>query len=325
MSAKPDLTVWGRSFDDFDDFASAARDWDVDFRQLDRGPFRGELLQAISERRHVARARLGRGLLQQGSPPKGLRTFVVPAEPTIQFHWRGEDVSGDDLLAFPLGGELHAVSGPDFDVFLFSVSETLLAEAAELAGTPEAAESLARGEVFACDPRAMRALRKLFSRICHRLTRLGGQPPDPGLEHQLEFELPCQIVRALNNSGSSSCRATSQWRNRVVKEAEGYVRERAHEAPTVRDLCEGVGVSVRSLELAFREVYGLSPKAFVQAVRLNGVRKALREAHPSAVTVSDVANAWGFWHLGQFAADYRRHFGELPSQTLRFSPLSQRT
>jgi transcriptional regulator GlxA family with amidase domain len=31
--------------------------------------------------------------------------------------------------------------------------------------------------------------------------------------------------------------------------------------------------------------------------------------------IADAANAWGFWHMGQFAKDYRTLFGELPSQT----------
>jgi AraC family ethanolamine operon transcriptional activator len=35
----------------------------------------------------------------------------------------------------------------------------------------------------------------------------------------------------------------------------------------------------------------------------------------SADTVGDVAARWGFWHLSRFAADYRQHFGELPSAT----------
>jgi AraC family ethanolamine operon transcriptional activator len=32
--------------------------------------------------------------------------------------------------------------------------------------------------------------------------------------------------------------------------------------------------------------------------------------------VHEVAQRWGFWHTGEFAADYCRLFGELPSQTL---------
>ena len=30
---------------------------------------------------------------------------------------------------------------------------------------------------------------------------------------------------------------------------------------------------------------------------------------------ANVAHRWGFWHMGQFARDYRRLFGELPSET----------
>ena len=43
----------------------------------------------------------------------------------------------------------------------------------------------------------------------------------------------------------------------------------------------------------------------------------LRGADPSRTRIADVANEWGFWHMGQLAADYRRHFGENPSETLR--------
>jgi AraC family ethanolamine operon transcriptional activator len=35
------------------------------------------------------------------------------------------------------------------------------------------------------------------------------------------------------------------------------------------------------------------------------------------VRIGDVAARWGFWHFSQFSADYRRMFGELPSETLR--------
>lgn len=69
------------------------------------------------------------------------------------------------------------------------------------------------------------------------------------------------------------------------------------------------------MRYAFRELFGVSPKRYLQAVRLNGVRRDLLAATPEA-KIADVANRWGFWHLGQFAADYRRQFDELPSETL---------
>ena len=33
-------------------------------------------------------------------------------------------------------------------------------------------------------------------------------------------------------------------------------------------------------------------------------------------TITDLATQWGFWHMSQFAADYKRLFGELPSETI---------
>jgi AraC family ethanolamine operon transcriptional activator len=33
-------------------------------------------------------------------------------------------------------------------------------------------------------------------------------------------------------------------------------------------------------------------------------------------SIIELAGIHGFWHMGQFAADYRRIYGELPSATL---------
>jgi len=36
----------------------------------------------------------------------------------------------------------------------------------------------------------------------------------------------------------------------------------------------------------------------------------------SSITISEIANRWGFRHMGRFAPDFRILFGELPTQTL---------
>ena len=85
----------------------------------------------------------------------------------------------------------------------------------------------------------------------------------------------------------------------------------------VGDICAAAQVSQRTLEYAFIERFGVIPKAYLKIYRLNSVRRQLRLGTPQTDKVSDIANEWGFWHLGQFAADYRAQFDELPSQTLQ--------
>jgi AraC family ethanolamine operon transcriptional activator len=76
-----------------------------------------------------------------------------------------------------------------------------------------------------------------------------------------------------------------------------------------------VGVSRRTLEYAFQERFGLSPKAYMLARRLGEVRAELRQ-DDGELSITRIANQWGFDHLSRFAAFYRRQFGELPSETI---------
>jgi AraC family transcriptional regulator, ethanolamine operon transcriptional activator len=69
------------------------------------------------------------------------------------------------------------------------------------------------------------------------------------------------------------------------------------------------------LQNCVEDVTGLPPLAYIRCLRLNEVRRLLRSN--SARPISCIAYDWGFSHLSQFAQDYRRQFGELPSETLR--------
>jgi AraC family ethanolamine operon transcriptional activator len=102
----------------------------------------------------------------------------------------------------------------------------------------------------------------------------------------------------------------------VVRRARDYVRERADEPPRILDLCRSLGVSRRWLQWSFNEVMGIGPWAYLYLMRLNGARRMLLRAAPGT-RVNDAVQAHGFWHLSRFSRDYRRTFGELPSQTLQ--------
>jgi AraC-like DNA-binding protein len=101
-----------------------------------------------------------------------------------------------------------------------------------------------------------------------------------------------------------------------VKRIEHYIEEHAHEPISVGDLAEYAGVSTRSLFSAFRRFRNISPMHYLKEVRLRRVHDELQQAQPSSGTVTAVAFRWGFSHLGHFTTDYKRRFGETPSETL---------
>ena len=98
--------------------------------------------------------------------------------------------------------------------------------------------------------------------------------------------------------------------------AEELIRSHPERPITVGDLIATSGVSARTLFEGFRRFRGTTPMALLRTVRLERVRAELETVPPSE-NIAGIAFKWGIVHLGRFARDYRRRFGELPSHTLR--------
>jgi len=104
-------------------------------------------------------------------------------------------------------------------------------------------------------------------------------------------------------------------RERIVRRVRAYLDAHPESALSITDICNEVGVTRRTLQNAIQEVFAVSPQHYLKAIRLNAFRRALKVRVPQRESIGDVAARWGFWHLSQLAQDYRKLFGELPSQT----------
>ncbi|GAA0615147.1 AraC family transcriptional regulator [Sporichthya brevicatena] len=110
----------------------------------------------------------------------------------------------------------------------------------------------------------------------------------------------------------------SQRRGTTVRRAIAYMEENLSWAIGLPDIAKALDVSVRSVQKAFHDDLGTTPMNYLRDRRLERVRAELADAVPSdGVTVTEVAERWGFGHLGNFSAIYRKRFGESPSETLR--------
>jgi AraC family ethanolamine operon transcriptional activator len=106
-------------------------------------------------------------------------------------------------------------------------------------------------------------------------------------------------------------------RVQLVRKAREFILEHIDEPIQVIDVCRALGVSRRTLQSSYNEALGVNPVAYLRLLRLNGVRRDLRESPCAQTQVTEIAAKWGFWHLSRFSADYRQMFNERPSETLR--------
>ncbi len=104
----------------------------------------------------------------------------------------------------------------------------------------------------------------------------------------------------------------------AVRRSIEYIEAHLAEPISLADLSQHARMSTRSIQAGFREDLATTPVSFIRDRRLDQVRRTLMSAIPGdGVTVTAVAQQWGFSHLGSFSGLYRRRFGELPSETLR--------
>jgi AraC family ethanolamine operon transcriptional activator len=107
-----------------------------------------------------------------------------------------------------------------------------------------------------------------------------------------------------------------QGLRRIVVAADEYLRLHMDRPIYTEELCDALAVSASSLADAFRAAFMVSPHRFLKLRRMSMVRAALQSRDGPVPLVKSVALGHGFWHLGQFAHDYRATFGESPSETL---------
>lgn len=136
------------------------------------------------------------------------------------------------------------------------------------------------------------------------------------LDREYEDELLVTLLNASLPDSASADKSTPVVRTRAIQRALDYIDDNRGDAPTIREICEHNDVALRTLNRAFRERFGIGPKSYLKRQRLSAVRTELLVSRSDAL-IADVANKWGFWHMGQFARDYKNLFGELPSETLK--------
>jgi len=97
-----------------------------------------------------------------------------------------------------------------------------------------------------------------------------------------------------------------------------YLKEHTNQPIQMIELTALVGKSERTIERIFKKHFGIAPYAYLKIHRLHLIRKHLIESKGSlTISIGDIAMKNGFMQMGYFGSEYKKIFGESPSETLR--------
>ena len=300
---------------DADEHAAGLSAWDQKYEQISAGHFEGRTEDLCVGPVQVFFETATRAVLQCGMPRAGTCTIGL-MHPAGEAGWFcGHALDRDRVIAVSSDSEFDLIAGAGMDVGGISIDTAYLsALTAQLRGG-EGAPPLLPGP---CVLHASAALQAGMRHLVHSALDLARQQPamlrQPAAQRMLTLSLTEVLLDCASiDRRETGVRPTAAARRRILTAARDYMRAHADEAISVPELCEATGASRRALQYAFEEILHMSPVTYLRVMRLNRVRGELLSR--SADTVGDVAARWGFWHLSRFAADYRQHFGELPSAT----------
>lgn len=299
-----------------DQLAQSISGWHQVYDQTSPGRFQGALTELTLGQVQLFVELSSHALLQTCKTWAGATWFGIPVNHQNGVRVDGAPVAPDALALHSGHGDFQLTTPDDFGFLGLVVQTEWLRQYAELEHS-ELPDGLWVQRVLQMPGAPLAEFRRW---LCQLLTN---QPQQfaaltPAGQQLLRDEALGALVQLLTQ-GKNGPRdnVSAQHARRTLRRVRDYLQAHDDRFVTVHELCEQLGTSARALQDCFNKYVGLSPKAYLKALKLNEAHRELRRADSALASVSDVAVRYGFWHLSQFAADYRWLFGELPSETLR--------
>ncbi len=298
---------------DPDEFQEVAIGWDIDHVQLVPGNYRINVDMIHTRNIQFSNITHCIGVQERGCIPPGACAISLPTLlSTYPLYCCGRILQRDECLASMPGDEFETFSNGGINYFTIVVDIDLLnKEAVRLTGHPFS--SLVRSQRVTIKKQDQLRLVHTMSTMIQELTHYPHHLTT-GKQELLEKQIVEQILLSIRPPSGKKIKNPN--RLRAASKAEQLIRQHPRQHLNIQQLCSLIGCSTRTLHLGFKERYGTTPGHYARTLALNAVWRQFR-SQPQSRTVTEVAMAWGFYHLGRFSSQYRQLFDELPSVTVK--------
>ena len=287
-------------------------EWDFDAKHLQKGrPLLFETRGFYTPHIQFGLAHYSSAFMSTGLAPRKCITFIYARSRGI-VNFRNDRFSSRELFITGDKTELDMVLGNSSDILTIAVEENFFHRTFQAHYGRPLEESI-RDHRFSIEAK----LEKNFLDFIHRwIETFAKLTPEERL--RIDYSLVEQeILHDLFGFLILQPNPNSAKSRNMLKKSRELLRESLYYNLKINEIVTELGISLRSLEYLFRNNLGISPKNYLQLLRLHAARDDLLAADPTTTRVTDIAIKYAFFHMSHFAAEYKKLFGETPAQTLR--------
>ncbi|EAT12671.1 helix-turn-helix domain-containing protein [Bermanella marisrubri] len=291
---------------DADEHAHNLTNWQQEYDQVSPGAFEGSIKELQLNGIQVFKEFTSQSVFQKCNVWSDSLWIGLPESKPEQSRINGHHLQSHQVMCRPGDIDFSLMTPSQFNIFGIVIDQSLLSNIED--SDYSSAQQFSLSECI-----SLKA--KTYNNLHYLLQRLLMHPHD-GIPEKVCHDLLLLALHDVLTPESVNCLPPTSLkrRNQIVDLTLHYLKQHHDEPVTVTELCTLACVSRRTLQYSFESVLGISPAHFLRISRLNGARRSLRQATEQDC-IADVAAQWGFWHLSQFAKDYKQLFGELPSET----------
>ncbi len=295
-------------FSDFEQYNDTLGDWDLNYRLLSKNDFSANINRFSSDIFSLGRLSLNGTIEQKGQSPQGSLSFIIPNPNSSSFLFYNKLINNDTLLILPKNHLLDVVSHDGFDIYVINIDVGLIEEIVKRFFLNKWCESNFNNVQHVHLTKAFsQSFRQISQKFLNKMFNDEKQRK-AAINHIISFILT--YIEGSYLEIDNHLRSNKE----IVLEKAVDIIDNNNGLYSIPQLCAIINVSERTLLYYFKEKYKVSTSEYIKAIRLNKVKRDIFLLKEKDTNISTIAEKYHFWHMGQFAKDFKKQFGILPSE-----------
>jgi len=283
--------------------------WDNRWIHIKKGITQARLKIFTTPRIQFSSMSYSNGIKIEGSPPKGtVMISLIDTDDICNFN--NKKIDKHELIIIRYGEELNYIASNKNTIFSIVIEEHFYDYMIERY-FDKSIDTLRENHKFSVDPDDMN---NFILQMEHWLIYFN-KDENKILSMDIYLSIEEDIIDNLFSNIILKDKKRYKTKFDIIA-ARKILEENVENIYSINDLIDELNINARTLQYNFKEHLGITPKQYLHSLRLNAIKNELLNSDNLQTNISNIALKYGFFHHSHFSFEYKKLFGETPSDTL---------